>query len=219
MERAKIIANQTPPTEIFFRKWACYYEVTIPMLYCKYKYTAKRRSIEFELTEEEYVAITRKPCYLCGKVGQSGIDRYDSNKSYNILNARPCCYSCNISKSDFSYDAFLLRNLMIANLWKDTSIISLPVPTTELPTSTSRKHWKAPALYASLLDNTGKSFLLDNAEYVTQNELQKLKADIICMERTEALHRIRVFINTIKIRRSRRKLTVAAAPDTIQHIA
>ena len=69
--------------------------------------TAKKRGIEFLLTEEEAVELIKKPCTYCGKPGLSGIDRIDSNGVYTIENCEPCCGTCNNRKGTKSKEVFL----------------------------------------------------------------------------------------------------------------
>jgi 5-methylcytosine-specific restriction endonuclease McrA len=68
---------------------------------------AKRRGIEFLLTEEQAVEMIKKPCTYCGKPKSSGIDRIDSNGIYTIENCEPCCWTCNSRKGTKSKEVFL----------------------------------------------------------------------------------------------------------------
>ena len=67
----------------------------------------------FELTKEDFRALTKSNCYYCGqppsqivKAGNgvngeylySGIDRVNNDLGYAISNVRPCCKQCNIAK-------------------------------------------------------------------------------------------------------------------------
>ena len=77
-----------------------------------YKNGAKKRKIEYELTEEQFREITKKDCYYCGAKANgmikykecngyyiyNGIDRIDNNRGYTIDNVVPCCKHCNRSK-------------------------------------------------------------------------------------------------------------------------
>lgn len=78
--------------------------------------TASRRSIKWELSEEEWVSLATKNCYYCnsepGNMIKSygfkynGLDRVDSSKHYSLTNVVPCCRICNIAKSDMSQQDF-----------------------------------------------------------------------------------------------------------------
>lgn len=83
----------------------------------------KRRATKgFELTLEEFLAITKQDCYYCGvKPSQvvdlkrngygtytyNGIDRLDNNKGYTKENAIAACGMCNMMKRHYSKEQFL----------------------------------------------------------------------------------------------------------------
>ena len=89
------------------------YKQTINM----YKYDAARRNVQFDIDSNLYTKITGDSCYYCGLFGESGgangIDRIDSNYSYQENNIVPCCKTCNIMKNDLSVDMFKskIRNI------------------------------------------------------------------------------------------------------------
>jgi len=86
-----------------------------------YKRGAKKRDLSFELTEEEFVSLTKQSCYYCsikpvqvyhpgqcnGDFIYNGIDRIDNNKGYTLDNVVPCCGICNGMKSVMTKDSFL----------------------------------------------------------------------------------------------------------------
>jgi DNA-binding transcriptional MerR regulator len=88
--------------------------------YKNYLKTAKKRSIKFELTFEEFVIITSKNCFYCGdvpkydkkmqqeytKYAYNGIDRTDNEIGYIVDNCVPCCKTCNSLKLDRTLDEF-----------------------------------------------------------------------------------------------------------------
>jgi hypothetical protein len=62
----------------------------------------------WELSEEDYHSIKSKPCYICGyNKTKVGIDRYDPSIGYTKENSHPCCFPCNLMKSDMAYDDFI----------------------------------------------------------------------------------------------------------------
>ena len=77
-----------------------------------YKKGAKRRGIEYKLTEEQFKNITQQDCFYCGEKPNNrtnvknsfgdyiynGIDRVDNKKGYTIENSVPCCFTCNRAK-------------------------------------------------------------------------------------------------------------------------
>ena len=76
--------------------------------YSSYKNSAKIRGKSFCISEEEYNNIVSQNCYLCGKEGRNGIDRYDNKIGYLTENIRPCCKICNYMKSSMDINIFIL---------------------------------------------------------------------------------------------------------------
>lgn len=87
-----------------------------------YKNTAKDRNISFNLSNQEFNDLIIKNCFYCncspkerkikrGKklksITYNGIDRINSDEGYELKNCVPCCYTCNIAKSDMSFDEFI----------------------------------------------------------------------------------------------------------------
>jgi hypothetical protein len=88
----------------------------------RYRCNAKTRNLPFELTDEEFVVLTKGNCHYCGaepsQVVRSkrywrepylhnGIDRIDSKLGYTVANCVPCCWTCNQMKFDLGYEQFL----------------------------------------------------------------------------------------------------------------
>ena len=82
-----------------------------------YKRNAKNRTLQFNLTKDDFIQITSKQCSYCGGFGSvsptgeryNGIDRIDSSKNYELDNVIPCCSICNKMKMDMSYRSFLYQ--------------------------------------------------------------------------------------------------------------
>ena len=72
--------------------------------YNRYKIRANNKSLQFDLTKDEYDGIVTSQCYLCGRKSyekhKNGIDRIDNNLGYIMSNVKPCCGSCNYIKKD-----------------------------------------------------------------------------------------------------------------------
>lgn len=98
--------------------------------YSEYKNSSKDRKLEFKLTKEDVGNVINKNCHYCNKLPEerfikkgkkikkiirNGIDRIDSSKGYIKGNILPCCYQCNIAKSNLSYLEFLLLIKSIYN--------------------------------------------------------------------------------------------------------
>lgn len=89
-------------------------------LYYLYGYKAKNRHIEFELSLDEFLSITKQNCFYCGaepsqvKIYKkaygayiyNGIDRIDNSKGYTIENCVPCCGTCNTAKLSMTQEEF-----------------------------------------------------------------------------------------------------------------
>lgn len=70
--------------------------------------SARKRGIEWKLTDEEALWFLTLPCHYCGAPPApfGGIDRIDSNGVYDIGNIVESCKSCNVAKCTMSYEEF-----------------------------------------------------------------------------------------------------------------
>ena len=79
--------------------------------YKTYQYSATKKQLEFSISSADYDNITSKVCYICGKFPstdhKTGIDRFNSNIGYVLVNCRPCCGECNYMKNNYDYDIFM----------------------------------------------------------------------------------------------------------------
>jgi len=82
-------------------------DIFLAKLY-EYKSSAKKRNINFEITEDKCFELFNLPCTYC-LVGNeiTGIDRIDSNLSYCDTNCVSCCSQCNFMKNDTDKDTFI----------------------------------------------------------------------------------------------------------------
>lgn len=72
----------------------------------KYKGSAKTRSLDFSLSEQQFSDLILGDCHYCGVAKSNGIDRIDSSVGYLPENSVSCCAPCNRAKSDMSYEDF-----------------------------------------------------------------------------------------------------------------
>lgn len=73
-----------------------------------YKNSAKSRSIEWKLSDDEFFSFWQQPCSYCGsEIKTIGLDRIDSSGPYIITNIVSCCSSCNKMKMDMKQNLFL----------------------------------------------------------------------------------------------------------------
>lgn len=89
-------------------------------LFYRYKQSALKRNIKFDLTKEQFKIFTQQNCFYCNKspgqisrnvdaVGHykyNGIDRKDNNIGYIINNCVPCCKICNRAKDILTIHQF-----------------------------------------------------------------------------------------------------------------
>jgi hypothetical protein len=95
------------------------HDAAVKRLFQIYKNNAKRRKHSWDLTEEQFKAITSSPCHYTGKLPSmrldrardfyvyNGIDRLDSSKGYTVENCVPCCSEVNYAKRIMSYSDFI----------------------------------------------------------------------------------------------------------------
>lgn len=107
------------------------------ILYGRYKKSAEKRGLSFNLTKEQFRELTNKNCYYCGGTPNqvifkrdangvytyNGIDRVNNEIGYEIENCVSCCKHCNIMKNSFNKDEFKNHIIKIYNhLVKDGEI-------------------------------------------------------------------------------------------------
>ena len=89
-------------------------------VYHRYRLSAKRRNIAFDLTQEQVANIIHKDCHYCGSVPKttmklsahpnylySGIDRINNELGYFLGNVVSCCLICNRAKNTMSYTSYI----------------------------------------------------------------------------------------------------------------
>lgn len=98
-----------------------------------YKSGAKRRGLEFQLTDDDFKLLTQSCCTYCGSGPKSivksateiyiytGLDRRDNEKGYTCENTIPCCTLCNWMKRNLSYESFLKHVIKIA-IWNPNRV-------------------------------------------------------------------------------------------------
>jgi hypothetical protein len=131
IELCKIISGFDDPKPDFYEKWTECYKLR-PVSYNKYKKHAEnKRKLPFHITKEEWNTLIKKPCYLCGYKSTKGIglDRVDNTqREYTLDNVKPCCYSCNVLKKDFTLAQVKEKALLVSSIWTDTTQFhSIPV--------------------------------------------------------------------------------------------
>lgn len=106
-------------------------EASFNLLLHNYKKGAKRRNLEWSLSNDQFKSLTKGYCYYCnikpeqfikrndlnGGYIHNGIDRLDNNLGYNTINCVPCCGMCNWIKGKYNHDIFIKHILKIAINW------------------------------------------------------------------------------------------------------
>lgn len=112
-------------------------------LFSKTLNRAKKHGRTFELSFEEFVAMSVMPCVYCGrerasvnKYGQeefryNGLDRIDSSEGYTKDNTVSCCKHCNTMKSDLTLVEFFdqverIYGVILARRFSDETTAAWP---------------------------------------------------------------------------------------------
>lgn len=90
------------------------------MLIRNYKSGAKRRNLDWTLSNEDFISLTQQNCAYCdkppsqklassqnGAIVYTGVDRADNTKGYTPDNVLPCCRQCNFAKGPLSVKEFV----------------------------------------------------------------------------------------------------------------
>ena len=100
-------------------------------IYAQYRNKAKIKHLDFDLSFDEFMKITKQNCFYCniepsnikkseynnGDFIYNGIDRMDNSKGYIIDNIIPCCKICNYAKNTMPLEEFYKWvNTIYANL-------------------------------------------------------------------------------------------------------
>lgn len=102
-----------------------------------YKTRAKRKNLDFTLTEDDFVQIVTSPCLYCGTSAASEtrrvhknnipmltVDRVDSSKGYVKGNCVPACKTCNIMKLSLPLHLWIEKMRVILDRW-DKNLIKI----------------------------------------------------------------------------------------------
>ena len=92
--------------------------------YTIYKRHADERTLCFELSIDDYIAIISQSCSYCNgmnKVGFNGVDRKKNAIGYTLENSVSCCSMCNFMKKTTHNDIFIKRAIHIAQYTTDYS--------------------------------------------------------------------------------------------------
>jgi hypothetical protein len=215
IEKCKIMIKQEDSTKEFFNKWKVYYHRSCYKQFSAYIKDAEYRELPFELTEQQWVWLTRSACYLCGYQSQKGIgiDRVDNTiRAYTLDNCRPCCGSCNDMKGEFTLQEFLDQCSKIVQVCSIKDIPIVPIPEDPLKKvidkgglmpAEERKHWKALGLYYAILSDNANPFLESYSEVYTSEEFIELCKIIKEGTKETGVKSLQTLLQTLKKRKQR----------------
>jgi len=67
-----------------------------------YRCRDKKKGVSCDITPHWFIEnILKKECSYCGDIHNVGCDRLDNSKGHIMSNVVPCCYRCNVIRSDF----------------------------------------------------------------------------------------------------------------------
>jgi hypothetical protein len=126
VQLCKIISGVEVPSKEFYETWKEYYK-SRSYSYSKTKHVAEKdRKLKFNITEEQWLCLVKQPCYLCGFQIESGVglDRVDSTiREYTLENVKPCCYTCNMLKGEYTLEQIREKATLISCIWKETATL------------------------------------------------------------------------------------------------
>lgn len=96
-------------------------------LYTTYRTKCVRQNKDFNLSEDQFAALTQQCCFYCnkppsnvfgskrnnGKYIYNGIDRVNNKEGYTLANCVPCCKNCNMGKRSLTQLEFFEMVKMI----------------------------------------------------------------------------------------------------------
>lgn len=82
----------------------------------KYKYSAKKKGVPFELTNTDFYTLVKGDCAYCKRspITWFGVDRVVPMQGYVIGNVVSCCFDCNVDKHKDDVGIMISRNERIA---------------------------------------------------------------------------------------------------------
>jgi hypothetical protein len=106
------------------RQWHLKYRTLESTKIREFKMNARKRGIEWTISDETATRLFKEACHYCRRVGVDhggfvGIDRKDSRGSYSDDNVLPCCGTCNFAKRHRSYEDMVDYLRAIATNRKD----------------------------------------------------------------------------------------------------
>lgn len=210
IDKCKIICGTLKASPEFFKKWNNYYSRNTNHQFNAYKKEAESRGLAFNITEKEYNKLVYSQCYMCGYSQRQGIgiDRFDNTiRSYDMENCRPCCGTCNLSKSDFKYTDIIIKCAQVSEKWKDTSALEgILVPSnpfkSKIVKPVNEIQWRAITIYNAIKSNNQHEYYNTISDYATTDDIDELVKAVLKEElKEESIKIIQKFIAKLNKRR------------------
>jgi hypothetical protein len=103
------------------------YRPAFKQLFSNYKSQAKSRGLIFDLSIDDFEALTKRPCFYCGVLlsmtarkrnssyRYNGVDRVNNSIGYTVENCVSCCGTHNHMKCDLSHEDFIAACRAVVN--------------------------------------------------------------------------------------------------------
>lgn len=105
------------------------YKKSAHVRYTVYQRNAKNKNRNFDLSEKDFIEMSKLPCVYCGGYSDTynnepfnGIDRIDSNLGYSKNNCVPCCATCNRMKMDLDVNDWVGKMKQIISYYDNQSL-------------------------------------------------------------------------------------------------
>lgn len=85
----------------------------------QYRLSDKKKGliVEIPITIEQGIELLSKACVYCGDTTRIGLDRIDNTQGHSINNVVPCCYDCNIARSNnFTHEEMFILGKTIKEI-------------------------------------------------------------------------------------------------------
>jgi hypothetical protein len=96
-------------------------EAAFRFLLREYRRQAATRGLDFLISKDQFMALTKAQCFYCGREPASvirrpelngfytynGVDRVDSSQGYSTVNTVTCCNVCNRAKFTMTQKEFI----------------------------------------------------------------------------------------------------------------
>lgn len=81
-------------------------KVPTTTLYNRYAARCIKKSLDFNLTLQNFSTLIQQSCHYCGEKNCGGIDRVNNDLGYLLTNCVPCCKYCNRAKHMENVESF-----------------------------------------------------------------------------------------------------------------